>query len=78
MPQLVHVELDAAGRPAAVQRSGAPAVGRVETVIETWRIDDEWWRDPIARRYVEVVLEGGGRMVVFEDLATGRWFMQKP
>jgi hypothetical protein len=50
----------------------------VDTVLETWRIDDEWWRTPIARRYVEVVLEDGAHVVLFEDLTTGAWFAQKP
>jgi len=51
---------------------------RVEEVVETWIVQDEWWRSPIHRRYVEVVLEGGGHVVLFEDLTTGEWFMQKP
>ncbi len=50
----------------------------VETIGEVWRIDDEWWRLPIVRRYVEVILEGGGRVVLFEDIITGEWFAQMP
>jgi len=50
----------------------------VEAVGEVWRIDDEWWRVPINRRYVEVILEGGKRVVLFEDLTTGMWWIQKP
>jgi hypothetical protein len=33
---------------------------------------------PIHRRYFDVVLEGGGHTVLFEDLTTHQWFMQKP
>ena len=51
---------------------------RVEEIIETWRVDDEWWRRPISRRYVEIVMEGGGHVVLFEDLVTNEWFLQKP
>ncbi|HYL55986.1 MAG TPA: hypothetical protein VEU73_10485 [Gemmatimonadales bacterium] len=51
---------------------------RVESIGENWRMDDEWWRQPIVRRYVEAVLEGGGRVLLFEDLITGEWFVQKP
>ena len=51
---------------------------KVEEILDTWRIDDEWWRAPISRRYVEVVLEGGGHVVLFEDLATGSWYLQMP
>lgn len=48
----------------------------VETVRETWRVDDEWWRVPIVRRYYEVIVEGGGRMILFEDLTSNEWFWQ--
>ncbi len=51
---------------------------RVEEILEIWRIDDEWWRKPVSRRYVDVAMEGGGHMVLFENLMTNEWFMQKP
>jgi hypothetical protein len=50
----------------------------VEEIVEEWVVEDEWWRTPIHRRYVEVVLEGGAHVVLFENLTTGEWFMQKP
>jgi hypothetical protein len=50
----------------------------VEAVLESWRIDDEWWRQPITRCYHEVILDGGRRVVLFEDVATGEWFAQMP
>jgi len=50
----------------------------VETIIEIWHVDDEWWREPISRRCVEVILEGGKHVVLYEDLTTSDWFMQMP
>ena len=50
----------------------------IDSQIETWRVDDEWWREPISRRYVEVVLEGGKHAVLYEDLIANNWFMQMP
>jgi len=50
----------------------------IEAVRETWRIDDEWWREPVRRKYFEVLVEGGGRVVLFVDLVTLEWFVQKP
>jgi hypothetical protein len=50
----------------------------IETILESWRIDDEWWRQSITRCYHEVLLEGGKRVVLFEDVATGEWFAQMP
>ncbi len=76
-PQRVEVEVDANGMPLIVKRESGNGK-RVEAVGEMWRIDDEWWRDPIARRCYEVVLDGGGRVVLYEDLISGEWFVQKP
>lgn len=63
--------------PAVVNRE----VGnekRVESIGEIWRINDEWWRVPINRQYVEAILEGGKRVILFEDVVTGEWWMQSP
>ena len=77
-PSPVTVDIDGAGVPEAVGRLGGLAVGKVESVNETWRIDDEWWRQSISRLYYEVMLEGGKRVVLFNDLITGCWYMQQP
>ncbi len=72
VPQRVAVECDAEDRPSVV--GGSP----IEAVLESWRIDDEWWRQAITRCYHDVVLEGGRRLMLFEDVATGEWFAQMP
>lgn len=49
----------------------------VEMVVETWRIDDEWWRDKsVSRMYWRVVLEDGRVVDVYRDLASGKWWRQ--
>lgn len=50
----------------------------VESILDQWQLDDEWWRQRISRRYVEVMIAGGKRMLLFEDLVTGEWFEQTP
>jgi hypothetical protein len=80
-PKKAAVELDERKEPVAIRRSrdndgGQEETAAVETVLETWRIDDEWWRQLISRRYFAVILEGGARVVLFEDLVTHEWFMQ--
>ena len=81
-PQRVAVELDALGVPRAVKKQLRRSGGQeskaavVEAVLETWRIDDEWWRQLISRRYFAVLLEGGTRVVLVEDLVTHEWYMQ--
>jgi YD repeat-containing protein len=76
-PQRVEVELDEFGRLVGIRDAGRETRA-VEETGEIWRIDDEWWRLPISRRCVEVFFEGGGRVVLFEDLITGEWWIQKP
>ena len=76
-PQQVEVELADNGLPVGMRDAGC-GMRVVENVGEIWRIDDEWWRVPIHRRYVEVIIEGGRRVVLFEDVITGEWFSQKP
>jgi hypothetical protein len=77
-PEAVQVEVDASGIPRTVRRSKNEGGGQaVEDILDVWRIDDEWWRRPITRRYFELLLDGGKRVVLFEDLSTGEWFMQQ-
>jgi hypothetical protein len=71
-PRRVEVKLDAAGLPVTVE------CHTVESVGEIWRIDDEWWRQPITRRYVEAILSSGKHVVLFEDVVTGEWWIQSP
>ncbi len=71
-PQRVEVELGADGLPLTVGRQA------VESFGEIWRLDDEWWRRPISRRCIEAILDGGKHVVLFEDLTTGEWWIQKP
>ena len=83
-PRRVTVEVNADGAPTKVWRSNDNGGGQeatsavVETILESWRIDDEWWRKLISRRYFAVLLEGGTRVVLFEDLATREWSIQTP
>lgn len=69
-------------RPARVSW-GAAAPQRVdgeevEQLRESWLVEDRWWTDaPLRRRYWEVVGVRGRNIVVFRDLGTGRWFVQR-
>ena len=61
-------------RGAPVAMAGA----RVEAVREEWVVEDAWWtRRPLRRRYFELVLGDGRNQVVFCDLLTGRWYVQR-
>ena len=71
-PRPVKVRLDRDEVPAAVGRQ------EVDAVREQWLVEDRWWTPrPLRRRYFELVLVDGRDSVVFCDLDSGRWFIQR-
>jgi hypothetical protein len=71
LPHAVRVQPDAEGMPRVVD-------GRaIESVRESWLVEDRWWTEgPLRRRYWEVVDARGRNLVVFHDLRSGGWFTQ--
>jgi hypothetical protein len=71
-PREVAVRAGRDGRPLAVEG------GRVESVRETWLVEDRWWTSrPVRRRYWEVVTDRGADVMVFHELEGGGWFAQR-
>lgn len=71
-PRAVPVRAGAGGRPLEVDGD------RVESVRETWLVEDRWWTPrPVRRRYWEVVTARGRDLVVFHELVRGGWFAQR-
>jgi len=61
----------------AVSREGAGRFTTVESVLDRWRIDDEWWRAEVSRMYYSVGLEGGVKVTIFQDHVKGEWYFQQ-
>jgi hypothetical protein len=69
LPRPVQVTVD--------PQSGLPvALHAVELIQDCWHVDDEWWRDPISRHYVQVILRDGAMRTLFHDRIADRWFEQ--
>jgi hypothetical protein len=70
-------------RPVAVGAGGEGHPERVDgrvvdSVRESWLIEDRWWtQEPLRRRYWEVVTLEGHNQVVFRDVLSGRWWRQR-
>jgi len=73
-PRPVRVRTDDRGTPLKVARGRRTHAVAAER--ERWRIEDEWWRIPVSRSYHAVVLESGQLATLYQDLTTGRWFLQ--
>ncbi len=48
----------------------------VVEIQDIWTIEDEWWRQPINRRYFCLLLDGGIIRTVFHDRTTDTWYAQ--
>ncbi|MFQ5380112.1 MAG: DUF6504 family protein [Dehalococcoidia bacterium] len=73
-PLPVSVEASPEGEPRTVLWRGRSR--QVTVVHDSWRIDDEWWRDPISRCYFAVECDDGRQLTVFCDLERDQWFAQ--
>ena len=85
-PVPADVRLGPDGRPARVAWRGTGRGSRgahrqqdqVETVLDTWCVDDAWWTDrPVRRIYHEVQLMSGVRLVLSWDMVDERWLAQR-
>jgi hypothetical protein len=72
VPRRVAVQAREDGQPVEV------AERLVDSVRESWLVEDRWWTDrPVRRRYWEIVTTCGRNEVLFHDLETGRWWRQR-
>ena len=74
-PRPIGVRTGKGGRPRFLYLGGEAR--RVQQILEIWQVDDEWWRDPISRRYARLALEDGRLVTVYKDLLGGRWYIQR-
>ncbi len=75
VPREIRVMAKGRGSPAFVWIKGKKlGVIRIRNV---WRVDDEWWRQEIARRYFDVELNNNSVTMVFQNLITEKWYQQR-
>ena len=72
-PIPVDVEVDAGGSPARINR---PLSGALE-VVARWRVELDWWLQPVRRDYWRVVYEGRLLCEVFHDHDRHTWFLER-
>ena len=73
-PVPIAVQENASHAPVAVTLKGRAL--SVESVMDRWAIDDEWWRDEaISRMYYQLVVENGRVVIVYSEI-DGSWYQQ--
>jgi hypothetical protein len=75
LPRPILVTLDeVSGLPRVLhERNRRQAIERIQ---DAWWVDDEWWREPISRRYLQVMLRDGALRTIFHDRIANVWFAQ--
>ena len=72
-PEAIEV-IASKGTPRTVKFRNRPM--EVKEILNIWRIDDEWWRNPISRLYHSLEFTTRTRFTVFQDLITRQWYRQ--
>jgi hypothetical protein len=74
-PRSLRVRTGKGGRPLFLHLN--QRVRRVQHILEIWQVDEEWWRDPISRRYARLALDDGRIVTVYLDLLSQGWYLQE-
>lgn len=72
---LVQVETDVDGIPRRLRMDGVTH-GEVG-ICNRWRVDDDWWRAPVARLYFKLVTRDGLLCTIFLDEIRGTWHLER-
>lgn len=49
----------------------------VQVVAKRWRVDVEWWQQRVWREYFKVTTQTGLLVIIYRDLLTGSWYLQR-
>ncbi|MEO1441844.1 MAG: hypothetical protein AAFV33_15710 [Chloroflexota bacterium] len=71
----IRVQMNALGEPLQIRWDGR--VHGVVWVANRWRVDLRWWRTRIWREYFKLATDTHYLLVVYRDLLTGKWYLQR-
>jgi len=72
-PIAVTSETD--GTPRAFEWRGRTNL--ITGVAKRWRVDVGWWRQRVWREYYKLYTRTGLLVIIYHDLLTGRWYLQR-
>ena len=53
------------------------AIHPVQKIAKRWRVDQGWWQTRVWREYFKVTTQTGLLVIVYRDLLTGEWYLQR-
>ena len=73
--ELIAVRKDSSGAPGAFTWYGRSH--EVRGVAKRWRVDHGWWCKRVWREYYKLHTDTGLLVILYMDLLTGQWFLQR-
>ncbi len=49
----------------------------VQQVAKRWRVDLDWWQQRVWREYFKLTTQTGLLVIIYRDLLTGAWYLQR-
>ncbi len=71
----VEARCTASGAPSAFSWQGRTHA--VQGIAQRWRVDADWWQQRIWREYFRLYTRSGLLVVLYRDLLTGQWYLQR-
>ena len=72
-PAAVEVTLADDGTPAFI--SGA-FTGSIDPIAR-WKVETEWWKQPVVREYWKALLNSNLLCELYHDLSRDEWFVER-
>jgi len=74
-PPIIEVATGADGEPVRLRWRRWQV--KVDAVCNRWRVEDDWWRQEVARDYYKIRTDDGTLCVIFRDRKQGTWHLQR-
>lgn len=49
----------------------------IDAIAREWRVRTDWWRSSAWRVYFKLTTASGLLVIIYRDLQTGEWFLQR-
>ena len=50
---------------------------QVQKIAKRWRVDQDWWQQRVWREYFKLTTQSGLLVIIYRDLVTGDWYLQR-
>ncbi|MDH3673921.1 MAG: hypothetical protein OES12_00390 [Anaerolineae bacterium] len=71
----ISVQSDALMTPLTFTWQGQ--THRVHKIAKRWRVDQDWWQQRIWREYFKLTTRTGLLVIIYRNLLTGNWYLQR-